>query len=109
MTTGYYLDTNKWDINLEGRGRPIHWVLALLITPIMGLMFLMFLPFIGFYLSFQALTQKVIGAIKPIFYPAEMAVGEAHMLGHKANEDIGQKNESPALEELSKEIDSRRK
>lgn len=108
MTTGYYLDTQRWDINLEGRGRSIHWTLALLITPIMGLMFLMFLPFIGFYLSLQALTQKVIGAIKPIFYHHNMAVGEAHILGSASN-DAAQKSESPALEELSKEIDSRRK
>jgi hypothetical protein len=105
MENGYYIDFKRWDINLEGRGRPINPLLALLVTPIMGLAFLMFLPFIGFYLSVQALFKKFFSVFNLVTVPSPTVVGQAHLTGHEGDKKI----DSPVLEELSKEIDSRRK
>lgn len=107
MANGYFIDGN-WSINTEGNGRPIGTLTALLITPVLGLTFLMFLPFIGFYLCLEALIKKVVRMATPVLHPT-MMVGEAHLTGHGPSGDVGPRSDSPALEELAKEIDRRRK
>lgn len=100
-TNNYRINWKKLSITQEGEGTVIHPLIALLLTPIMGLAFLMFLPFIGFYLSVSALVQKVT----PLFtLPAAPAVGTAYLTGH----EVGTPESKTDLEQLDEEIQSRR-
>jgi len=104
MTNGYYFDISRWDINQEGRGREVHPLVALLITPFMGLAFLMFLPFIGFYLSIAALFKFTGVVFHKIFSPMAAVPGEAHLTGHGGEQNVT----GDELVEIEREIDSRR-
>lgn len=106
---GYFFDKSNWSFNTEGRGTEIHWTLVFLGMPVIGLLFLMFLPFIGFYLSIQALIQKVGVLLRPIFVYTPAIAGQAHLTGHSTEGSISKNDKSPALEELEKEIKSLRK
>lgn len=106
MTTNdYRINWKRLAITQEGEGTVVHPLVALALTPIIGLAFLMFLPFIGFYLSAQAIVLKLSHVFKhaTVSVSAPPAVGAAYLTGHEAT---GQKDES--LAELHKEIQSRR-
>jgi small-conductance mechanosensitive channel len=102
MANGYFVD-NNWQINTEGRGRPINSLLVLALIPILGLMFVVFLPVIGFYLVGRAVGSKIVGASIGFFDPTP--VGEMHLTGHGPSKNS---EEIPPLKELSKEIEIRR-
>jgi hypothetical protein len=109
MTNGYFIDWKKFDINTDGRGTEVHPLLAMLLVPMVGLAFLMFLPFIGFYLCAQAGIAKLTQVIKSIADNATAPIataGTAHLTG---NEPSGNTEETSSLEELSKEIQARRR
>jgi len=108
MNNDYHIDWSKWEINQEGRGTKVHPMVALALTPIIGLAFLMFLPFIGFYLVASALTQKVISVIKPAVNDAMISPpvpGAAYLTG---NEPSGTPESDKVLDELHKEVQTLR-
>lgn len=103
----YYFDAKTFDINLEGRGKPVPTALVLFLVPILGALFLIFMPAIGFFLAAQALGKKIGHWVAPLFHIAVTqmpAAGEAHLTGHEPKGE-GQED---SLEELHKEIQSRR-
>lgn len=106
MTTNndYRINWKKLSITQEGEGTIVHPLVALLLTPIMGLMFLMFLPFIGFYLSAAALFQKGVSLFEKASTP-EVSIGVAYLTGNETSEKTEQNTD---LDELDKEIQARR-
>jgi hypothetical protein len=88
-TNDYRINWKKLSITQEGEGTIVHPLVALALSPIMGLLFLMFLPFIGFYLS---------------VIPAPAVVGVAYLAGH----DGDKPTEKTELEQLDEEIQQRR-
>lgn len=104
--SGYFYDAKNWEINLEGRGLPIPWPVALFLTPLMGAQFLMFLPLIGFAMVLYACGLKVYNLTRLIFTPSGFVPGEAYLTGHKPDESP--KSESHELDDLAEEISRRR-
>jgi hypothetical protein len=131
VQSGYYLNAAEWAVHPvardgerlpEGRGtwRRVPTLVAIGLTPILGLMFLMFLPFIGFALAAQAAVLPVVrmfrssaadlaATVGPGFAP-----GEAHLTGKRGDEKesaAGKGAEASAerLDALEREIESKRK
>ncbi len=96
---GYYWNPRHWSITpvtddggmLPGKSSDrylrIHWLLALLLAPIVGGLFVVFLPFIGFAMFFQWAFQKLTGTAREGVRDLAATVtpgwrpGEAHMTG----------------------------
>lgn len=130
VKSGYYLNASEWAVHPvardgerlpEGKGewRQVPTVVAIGLTPVLGLMFLMFLPFIGFALAAQAAVMPIIrmfhrsatdlaATVSPGWRP-----GEAHLTG-KREENAGVEEKGPAaggerLDALEREIEEKRK
>ncbi|MGC3997550.1 MAG: hypothetical protein QM767_08670 [Anaeromyxobacter sp.] len=127
VNSGYYLNAARWAIQPvardgerlpEGKGdwMKIPTLLALVLTPVLGLTFLMFLPFIGFALLlahvaspvlklFRRSATELAGTMSPGWQP-----GEAHLTG-KAPEktEAAPAAKDEKLDALQGEIDARRK
>jgi len=127
---GYYWNPRHWSVTpveRDGGKLPgsssdrylrIHWLVALLLAPLLGGLFVVFLPFIGFAMFFQYLFRKVTGSAREGARDLAATVtpgwrpGEAHMTGRAtdAKEDglpaggAGQK----ALEDVAAEVARRR-
>jgi hypothetical protein len=105
MNNDYRINWKKLAITQEGEGTIVHPLVALALTPIMGLAFLMFLPFVGFYLALSALFQKVghlvTGLFETLVKPSPVT-GTAHLTGQEGTTG------SDDLKELDKEIQARR-
>ena len=65
----------------------IHWLVALLLAPLLGGLFVVFLPFIGFAMFFQWVFRKVTGTAREGARDLAATVtpgwrpGEVHMTG----------------------------
>jgi len=105
MTNGYFFDKSTWSFNTEGIGTEINVLWIFILAPFIGLLFLMFLPFIGFYLTGKALLSGVGDFFEVLVQPRSI-VGEVHLTGYKPA-DTAEKNTD--LDEIAKEINSRRK
>ena len=126
---GYYLSKSNWEIfPVEKDGQKLpgahseHYVklstaAALMVMPVLGGLMVVFLPFIGLYLTAQAALRPLVGifhrsaqdlaaTVTPGWQP-----GAAHFTGKRSEEKAAE--EAPAkeakLEELAKEIDSKRR
>ena len=128
VKSGYYLDAAGWVVHPvardgerlpAGRGqwRRVPTLVAIALTPILGLVFLMFLPVIGFALATQAAVQKLLTIFRASAIDLAATVGpgwapgEAHLTG-KRGEEAAEKDapEAPGrLDDLEKEIDGKRK
>jgi hypothetical protein len=130
VKSGYYLNAAEWAVHPvardgerlpAGRGswRRVPTLVALGLTPILGLVFLMFLPLIGFVLAAQAAMRPVVrifrssaadlaATVGPGF-----AAGEAHLTGTRPEEAVEEEKapaaEKERLDALEREIESRRK
>jgi len=126
---GYYLSKSNWEIfPIEKDGQKLpgapseHYVklstaLALLVMPVLGGLMVVFLPFIGLYLTVQAALRPVVGMFQRSAQDLAATVtpgwqpGTAHFTGKRSEEKAAE--EAPAqeakLEELAKEIDSKRR
>lgn len=126
---GYYLSKSNWEIfPIEKDGQKLpgapseHYVklstaLALLVMPVLGGLMVVFLPFIGLYLTVQAALRPVVGMFQRSAQDLAATVtpgwqpGAAHFTGKRSEEKAAE--EAPAqeakLEELAKEIDSKRR
>jgi hypothetical protein len=126
---GYYWNLSTWAVETIGNeggrlGDPngaryvkVPFPALFLIIPLLGALFLMFLPFIGFGLFAYAIAKKVAGAVKQggtelaaTVQPGSFAAGSAYFTG-KPGEEADRKASpapSPELEELEKEIASRK-
>ncbi|MEY2668311.1 MAG: hypothetical protein RJA59_949 [Pseudomonadota bacterium] len=126
---GYYLSKSNWEIfPIEKDGQKLpgapseHYVklstaLALLVMPVLGGLMVVFLPFIGLYLTAQAALRPVVGMFQRSAQDLAATVtpgwqpGAAHFTGKRSEEKAAE--EAPAqeakLEELAKEIDSKRR
>jgi hypothetical protein len=108
----YYYNCKTWQLSnqpTEGKCVRIPLVAALLIAPILGGALVVALPFIGFALTFHAIGKylaRQLVALKHALAPQEMAAGASYFAGK------GEPTEKPSndetLEELQKEIDSKR-
>ena len=96
---GYYWNPRHWSVTpvagdagtLPGgssdRYLRIHWLVALLLAPLLGGLFVVFLPFIGFAMLFQWVFQKVTGTARDGARDLAATVtpgwrpGEVHMTG----------------------------
>ena len=126
---GYYLSKSNLEIfPIEKDGQRLpgapseHYVklstaLALLVMPVLGGLMVVFLPFIGLYLTVQAALRPVVGMFQRSAQDLAATVtpgwqpGAAHFTGKRSEEKAAE--EAPAqeakLEELAKEIDSKRR
>lgn len=108
----YYYNCKTWQLSnepTEGKCIKIPFLAALLIAPILGGALVVFLPFIGFALTLYAVGKRLSSlavSLKHALAPSQMAAGEAYFAGK------GEPTEKPcadkALEELQKELDSKR-
>ena len=96
---GYYWNPRHWSVTpvageagtLPGgssdRYLRIHWLVALLLAPLLGGLFVVFLPFIGFAMFFQWVFRKVTGTAREGARDLAATVtpgwrpGEVHMTG----------------------------
>jgi hypothetical protein len=126
---GYYLSKSNWEIfPVEKDGQKLpgshseHYVklstaAALLIMPVLGGLMVVFLPFIGLYLTVQAALRPLVGifhrsaqdlaaTVTPGWQP-----GAAHFTGKRSEEKAAEEapSKEAKLEELAKEIDSKRR
>ena len=103
MDKSYYFDPKNLEVNQAGRGIKVHPLIALALATMVGGLFVVFLPFIGLYLTAKFIVMKMAEGLKPVFAPAPMALGEAHLTGTPGNGEEGN-----SLEDLKNEIDSKR-
>jgi hypothetical protein len=125
---GYYWNTSSWEVEVvapEGgrlasvdgaRYVKVPFPALFVIVPLLGALFLMFLPFIGFALFAYAIARKLTGGVKrgatelaATVQPGHFAAGSAYFTGKPGEEEKkGGAPASPELEELEKEIASRK-
>jgi hypothetical protein len=127
VKSGYYLDAAGWAVHPvahdgdrlpAGRGawRRIPTFAAIVLTPVLGLVFLMFLPVIGFLLAIQAAVLPLIRLFRASAIDLAATVGpgwapgEAHLTGKRGEEAAGEgaPEASGRLGELEKEIEEKR-
>lgn len=126
---GYYFNLSSWSIHgvaAAGERLPgepgqtwlaVPTIVALMLTPILGLAFVVFLPFIGFYLVLQAALRPVLkvfrheaGELAATLSPGWQP-GEAHLTGKREEESKPAEGQGPPqdeLEKLAKEVEARR-
>jgi hypothetical protein len=129
VKSGYYVDPRGWSVHPvehdgerlpEGRGawRRVPTLVAIGLTPILGLAFLMFLPVIGFVLAARAAANPIVRMFRASAtdLAATMspgwAPGEAHLTGKRGEESVEEKGPpAPAerLDALEREIEDKRK
>lgn len=126
---GYYLSKSNWEIFPVARdGQTLpgpaseHYVqvptaAALALMPVLGGLMVVFLPFIGLYMTGKALlnpvgkvfnrsAQDLAATVTPGWAP-----GAAHFTGKSTEEKATEESKAgePALEDLKKEIEEKRK
>ncbi len=124
VSGGYYLSMKTFGVEVVGdeggvlpgeaaaRYVRVPFPALFLIVPVVGLAFLMFLPAIGLYLVAKALVMKVTGHVAEgasdlaATIAPDHATGAAYMTGKKEGEKA---EKDPAIENLEKEIESKRK
>ena len=127
---GYYWNPRQWSITPvrdDGGALPgtstdrylrIHWLVALLLAPVVGGLFVVVLPFIGFAMFLQWTFQKLTGSARAGVRDLAATVtpgwrpGEAHMTGRALDgkhEDLpaGGAGEK-ALEDVAAEVARKR-
>jgi hypothetical protein len=127
---GYYWNPGHWSVTpveKDGGKLPgtasdrylrIHWLVALLLAPLLGGLFVVFLPFIGFAMFFHWVFLKVTGSAREGARDLAATVtpgwrpGEVHMTGRALD---GKHEELPAggagekaLEDVAAEVAHRR-
>jgi hypothetical protein len=129
VRNGYYWNMGKWEVipvARDGEVLPgarsdkflrIPLIAVFAILPVMGGLFVVFLPFIGFALAiyaavkplvalFHRSAQDLAATVTPGWQP-----GEAHFTGKRADESREEKGppaKDGVLEELEREIESKR-
>jgi hypothetical protein len=126
---GYYLSKSNWEIiPVEHDGEILpgtseeHYVrvpvaAVFLLMPVLGGLMVVFMPFMGLALTAQAAVKPIVGMFQSSAKDLAATVtpgwqpGEAHFTGKRTEEKAAE--EAPAkdakLEELAKEIESKRK
>jgi hypothetical protein len=127
---GYYWNPRHWSVTpveddggkLPGSSRDayrrIHWLVALLLAPLLGGLFVVFLPFIGFAMLFQWAFERMTGSARAGARDLAATVtpgwrpGEVHMTGRALD---GKHAELPqggagekALEDVAAEVARKR-
>ena len=127
---GYYWNPGQWSVTpvaKDGEMLPgsasdrylrIHWLVALLLAPLLGGLFVVFLPFIGFAMFFQWVFHKVTGTAREGARDLAATVtpgwrpGEVHLTGRAMD---AQDSELPAsgageraLEAVAAEVAAKR-
>ena len=126
---GYYLSKSNWEIfPIEKDGQKLpgaaseHYVklstaAALMVMPVLGGLMVVFLPFIGLYLTVQAALRPLVGVFQRSAQDLAATVtpgwqpGAAHFTGKRSEEKAAEEapSKEAKLEELAKEIDSKRR
>jgi len=127
---GYYWNPRHWSVTpveKDGEKLPgtssdrylrVHWLVALLLAPLLGGLFVVFLPFIGFAMFFQWVFLKVTGSAREGARDLAATVnpgwrpGEVHMTGRamdvKHDELPAGGAGEKALEDVAAEVARRR-
>ncbi len=128
VQSGYYLNAAEWAVHPvardgerlpEGKGswRRIPTLLAIALTPVLGLVFLMFLPLAGFALTAHAAATPVLRMFRSqaeglaATVSPGMVHGEAHLTGKPGEEKASDEKGGAAagrLDALEKEIEEKR-
>ena len=126
---GYYLSKSNWEIvPVEKDGQRLpgaaseHYVklstaAALMVMPVLGGLMVVFLPCIGLYLTVQAALRPLVGVFQRSAQDLAATVtpgwqpGAAHFTGKRSEEKAAEEapSKEAKLEELAKEIDSKRR
>jgi hypothetical protein len=129
VKSGYYLNASEWAVHPvandgdrlpEGHGawRKVPTLVAIGLTPVLGLVFLMFLPFAGFALTAQAAAMPIVRMFRShaeglaATVSPGMVHGEAHLTGKPGEEKAAEEQGGAAagrLDALEKEIEEKRK
>lgn len=127
---GYYWNPGQWSVTPVAQdgemlpGSPsdrylrIHWLVALLLAPLLGGLFVVVLPFIGFAMFFRWVFMKVTGTaregardlaatVSPGWRPGEAHLTGRAMDGKHAELSPGGAGEK-ALEDVTAEVAARR-
>ncbi len=124
---GFYWNVGRWELaNVPAGGGPlggqpgdsfvrIPFLLALLVGPLMGLVYVMFLPFIGFAMLLGVVGKAIGRAVHRLFVGTAAAVqpswrpGEAYLTGEKHGEGKeGEPRKDEKLDALSREVEKKR-
>jgi hypothetical protein len=127
---GYYWNPRHWSVTpveKDGEKLPgtssdrylrVHWLVALLLAPLLGGLFVVFLPFIGFAMFFHWVFLKVTGSAREGARDLAATVnpgwrpGEVHMTGRamdvKHDELPAGGAGEKALEDVAAEVARRR-
>jgi hypothetical protein len=127
---GYYWNPRRWSVTpveKDGEKLPgtssdrylrVHWLVALLLAPLLGGLFVVFLPFIGFAMFFHWAFLKVTGSAREGARDLAATVnpgwrpGEVHMTGRamdvKHDELPAGGAGEKALEDVAAEVARRR-
>ena len=127
VRSGYYLSRSSWEIvpvEKDGERLPggsgesyvkIPLAAVFLVMPALGGLLVVFLPFIGLALTAQAAVAPLVGMFRRSARDLAATVtpgwqpGAAHFTGKPAKEEEGgEKKADEKLEELQKEIESKR-
>jgi hypothetical protein len=131
VKAGFYWRRSQWEIvPLSGAGgvlpggpeetyHRIPVLVMLAVAPIMGALFVVFLPFIGFALLLQYLAQSTVRASRhaagelaatlgPSWRPGEAFFFGRHKKGEKKQDAAADAKIEKKLDEIEKEIDSKK-
>jgi len=131
VKAGFYWRRSQWEIvPLSGAGgvlpggpeetyHRIPVLVMLAVAPIMGALFVVFLPFIGFALLLQYLAQSTVRASRhaagelaatlgPSWRPGEAFFFGKHKKGEKKQDAAADAKIEKKLDEIEKEIDSKK-
>ena len=130
VKSGYYVDLEGWAVHPvahdgerlpAGRGAwlRVPTLVAIGLTPILGLAFLMFLPVIGFVLAARAAANPIVRLFRASAADLAATVspgwapGEAHLTGKRGEGERVEEKGPPAaaerLDALEREIEDKRK
>lgn len=125
---GFYWNVGRWELaNIPAGGGELAgeagdgfvklpFLLALVIAPLMGLLYVMFLPFIGFAMLLATIVKGVARGVHRLVVGTAAVVhpawrpGEAYLTGEKHDEKKkeGEPRKDAALDALSREVEKRR-
>ncbi len=128
VAQGFYWNVGRWELanvpagggSLGGQSGDtfvrIPFLAALVLAPVMGLVYVMFLPFIGFAMLLGLVGKAVGRGVHRVFVGTAAAVqpswrpGEAYLTGEKHDEakKEGEPRKDEKLDALSREVEKKR-
>lgn len=108
MANGYCINWKRLEVNQNNDGTPVHPLVALMFSTMVGGLFVVFLPFIGLYMFAGFLAKKAglgLGSLFETAIAPQAAPGAAYLTG---SESKGSPAAESTLEKLAKEVEAAR-